>query len=59
METQNIVNLLNDSNNESSKFARRRWSIWNNGQYANRDENGTTIMYETKISVITQTHIFL
>ena len=36
METQKIVNLLNDSNNESSKFATRKWYIindQNNGQY--------------------------
>ena len=36
METQRIVNLLNDSDNESSKFARRKWYIINdqsNRQY--------------------------
>ena len=27
METQNIVNLLNDSNNENSKFATKKWYI--------------------------------
>ena len=35
METQKIVNLLNDSENESSKFATRKWYIindQNNGQ---------------------------
>ena len=34
MENQKIVNLLNDSNNESSKFATRKWltiSDQNNG----------------------------
>ena len=30
METQKIVNLLNDSENESSKFAIRKWYIINN-----------------------------
>ena len=37
-ETQKIVNLLNDSANESSKFATRKWYIindQNNGQYGN------------------------
>ena len=29
METQKILNLLNDSNNESSKFAARKWYIIN------------------------------
>ena len=36
METQKIVNLLNESNNESSKFATRKWyniNDQNNGQY--------------------------
>ena len=27
METQKIVNLLNDSNNENSKFATKKWYI--------------------------------
>ena len=36
METQKIANLLNDPDNESSKFATRKWYIINdqsNGQY--------------------------
>ena len=36
METQKIVNLLNGSDNETSKFATRKWYIINdknNGQY--------------------------
>ena len=36
METQKIANLLNDSENKSSKFATRTWCIindQNNGQY--------------------------
>ena len=27
MKTQKIVNLLNDSNNENSKFATKKWYI--------------------------------
>ena len=27
METQKIVNLLNDSDNENSKFATKRWYV--------------------------------
>ena len=52
METQKIVNLLNDSNNESSKFATRKWYIFNdqnNGQYGRRNENDSTIKFETKV----------
>ena len=52
METQNIVNLLNDSNNESSKFATRKWNIindQNNGQYGRENENDSIIKFETKV----------
>ena len=41
METQKILNLLNDSDNESSKFATRNWYIisdQNNGQYGRGSE---------------------
>ena len=27
METQKIINLLNDSNNDNSKFATKKWYI--------------------------------
>ena len=40
MKTQKIVNLLNDSNNESSKFATRKWYIinyQNNGPYGKNE----------------------
>ena len=52
METQNIVNLLNDSENESSKFATRKSYIindQNNGQYERGNENDSTIKFETKV----------
>ena len=52
MEIQKIVNLLNDSNNESSKFATRKWYIineQNNGQYGRGNENDLTIKSETKV----------
>ena len=66
METQKIINLLNDSDNESSKFATGEWYIingQNDGQYGRGNENTSTIKFETK--VIKQdlcddlTHIFL
>ena len=50
METQKILYLLNDSDNESSKFATRKWYIindQNNGQCDTGDENGTAIKFET------------
>ena len=52
MKTQKIVNLLNDSNSESSNFPTRKWYIindQNNRQYSNGDEIGTTIKFETKV----------
>ena len=52
METQKIVNLLNGSNNESSKFATRKWYIindQNNGKYGGGNENNSTIKFETKV----------
>ena len=52
METQKIVNLLNDSDNESSKFATRKWCIINDqnkGQYSRGNENDSTIKFETKV----------
>ena len=52
METQKIVNLLNGSDNKSSKFAAGKWHIindQNSGQYSTGDENGTTIRFETKV----------
>ena len=52
METQKIVNLLNGSDNESSKFATRKWYIvndQNNGQYGRGNENDSTIKFETKV----------
>ena len=66
MENQKIVNLLGDLNNESSKFATRKWYVINN-------QNNTNMVKEMKIAqplnlkpkslnqifVIIQTHIFL
>ena len=52
METQKIVNLLNNSDNESSKFATRKWYIindQNNGQYGRGNENDSTIKFEEKV----------
>ena len=52
METQKIVNLLNDPDNESSKFATRKWYVindQNNGQHDKGNENDSTIKFETKV----------
>ena len=54
METQTIVNLLNDSEELNSKFVTRKWYIindQNNGQYrrGNETENDSAIRFETKV----------
>ena len=52
MEIQKILNLLNDSGNESSKFSTRKWYIingQNNAQYGKVTGNDSTIKFETKV----------
>ena len=52
METQKIANLLGDADNESLKFATRKWYLindQNNKDYAEGNEDSTTIKFETKV----------
>ena len=52
METQKIVNLLNDSENEFPKFPKRKWYIIsdrNNRQFGRGNENDSTIKFKTKV----------
>ena len=52
METQKIVNILSDPDNEYSKFVTRKWYIvndQNDGQYGRGNENDSTIKFETKV----------
>ena len=52
METQKIVNLLNDTNNESSKFAGRKWYVINdqdNTEYGEGNKKDPNIKFEIKI----------
>ena len=52
METQKIVNLLGDTNNESSKFATRKWYVindQNNTDYGEGNEDSVTVKFETKV----------
>ena len=46
METQKVLNLLNDSDNESSKFATRKWYIIND---QNKGQYDSTTKFETKV----------
>ena len=65
MEIQKIANLLNDADNESSKFATRKWYVindQNNTDYSKGNENDTTVKFETqfiKSNLCNQIHIFL
>ena len=52
METQNIANLLGNANNQSSKFATRKWYVinnQNNTNYGEGNEDSTTVKFETKV----------
>ena len=52
MLTQKIVNLLGDANNESSKFATRKWYVvndQNNTDYGEGSKDSTTVKFETKV----------
>ena len=52
METQKIANLLHDTDYESWKYATRKWYVindQNNTDYGEKNEDSTTIKYETKV----------
>ena len=52
METQKIVNLLGDADNESSEFVVRKWYVindQNNTDYGEGNEDGKTAKLETKV----------
>ena len=52
METQKIANLLGNADNESLKFATRKWYVindQNNTDYGEGNEDSTTVKFETKV----------
>ena len=52
MKTQKIANSLGGSDNESLKFATRKWYVvsdLNNTGYDKGNKNGETIKFETKV----------
>ena len=66
MENEKIANLLGDVDNESSKFATRKWYVinyQNTTDYGEGNEDSTTVNLKPKslnqIFAIIQTHIFL
>ena len=46
METQNIINLLNDSSNEESKFATKKWYVIDSQTAKSKYKQGDTIKFE-------------
>ena len=52
MESQKIINLLDSNDNESQKFATKRWDIINDQNTVNSayGEDCTTIKFETKVT---------
>ena len=52
METEKIANLLGYADNESSKFATRKWYVisgQNNAVYGEGNENDITVKFETQV----------
>ena len=48
MEKQNIINVLNDSSNEKSKFATKKWYVVDSQTTKGKYKQGDTIKFETK-----------
>ena len=48
METQKIINLLNDSSNEESKFATKKWYIIDSQTTKGKYKQGDVIKFETE-----------
>ena len=52
METQKIVNLLNESDHESSKFVTKKWYVINdknNTEFGEGYKDDSSIKFETKV----------
>ena len=47
-ETQKIINLLNDSSNEESKFATKKWYVIDSQTTKGKYKQGDTIKFETE-----------
>ena len=48
METQKIINMLNDSSNEESKFASKKWYVIDNQTTKGKYKQGDTVKFETE-----------
>ena len=49
METQKIINLLNDSSNEESKFATKKWYVIDSQTTKGKYKQGDAIKFETEL----------
>ena len=48
MQTQRIMNLLNDSSNEESEFATKKWYVIDSQTTKGKYKQGDTIKFEAK-----------
>ena len=48
METQKFINVLNDSSNEESKFATKKWYVIDSQTAKSKYKQGDTIKFETE-----------
>ena len=52
MKAQNITNLLGNADNQSLKFATKKWYVINDQNYTyygKENENGATVKFENKV----------
>ena len=49
METQKIINLLNDSSNEESKFATKNWYVIDSQTTKGKYKQGDVIKFKQKL----------
>ena len=62
METQKVINLLNDSSNEESKFATKKWYVIDSQTTKGKCKQSDTIKFETetiKWSLCDYSHVFI
>ena len=48
METQKIINLLNDSSNDEFKFSTKKWYVIDSQTTKGKYKQGDNIMFETE-----------
>ena len=57
METQKIINLLNDSSNEESKFATEKWYVIDSQTTNGKYKQGSTVKFETETMSLSMSEI--